>query len=273
MSPRRLEVSSGEVRLYVEAWGEGGLPLVLAHGFGGSARNFRPQARELCADRMVVLFDARGHARSDAPTDPRAYAPARFVGDIERVLDSLGIERAVVGGLSMGAGVALRFALSRPDRVAATVLSAFPRTSDDLGHVEWAHAFAAAIERDGIDEAGRAHAWGSRMAADPHTAGLVRRGLAEHSRHGLALTLRHLIAVQPSPQRLETELRALSSPMLVVVGSKDAPSLGPSRALCERVSGAQLLEIPAGGHVINLEKRREYNEVLRAFLARLPSTS
>jgi len=266
-----MDVQSGGVQLYVEAWGEGGLPLVLGHGFGGSARNFRLQARELSGSRLVVLFDARGHGRSEAPTDPRAYAPERFVEDVARVLDAVGADRGVVGGLSMGAGIALRFALGRPDRVAATVLSAFPRTADDPAHVSWAHAFADAIERDGIDEAGRVHAWGSRLADDPQTAGLVRRGFAEHTPHGLALTLRHLIAVQPSPEGLEPELRSLRSPVLLLVGAADTPSLGPSRALAQRVPGAELVEIAGGGHVINLEKPLEYNRALGDFLARMPA--
>lgn len=264
--PRRMRIDSSGVELYVEVWGESGLPLVLGHGFAGSARNFRPQARELAFDHRVVLFDARGHARSAAPTDPTEYDPGRFVADLGRVLDALGVERAVVGGLSMGAGVALRFALAHPERVIASVLSAFPRPADDPAHVRWATDFADAIEREGIEAAGRRHAWGERLEHDPRGAELVRSGFAEHTPHGLALCLRHLIAVQPSPKQLAGELAGIKHPVLVVVGEADPTSLVASRELAKLVPGARLVEIEAGGHIINLEKRQEYLSALRQFL-------
>src|SRR5919204_2670872 len=109
-------MGTGEPRLHVEIEGDGPA-LVLAHGFGGSARNFLPQARALGERRRVVRFDARGHARSEAPDDAAAYTPATFVADLARVLDTAGAADAVVGGLSMGAGTALRLALDHPDRV------------------------------------------------------------------------------------------------------------------------------------------------------------
>ena len=60
--------------LHVEAEGTGPV-LVLGHGFGGSARNFRAQSRALVDVARVVRFDARGHARSAAPPDADAYTP------------------------------------------------------------------------------------------------------------------------------------------------------------------------------------------------------
>src|SRR2546426_1164680 len=143
-----------EPALHVEVEGSGPV-VVLGHGFGGSARNFLPQARALQTRYRVVRFDARGHARSGAPDDPRANGPEAFVGDLARVLDRVGAERAVVGGLSMGAGVALRFALAHPDRVDGLVLAGFPadaRTPGSFSAV--ALEFADAIERDGLEAAG-----------------------------------------------------------------------------------------------------------------------
>src|SRR5689334_6869399 len=97
--------------LHVEAAGQGPLVL-LGHGFGGSARNFGAQSRALAAKARVVRFDARGHARSDAPLEAAAYTPDAFVADLGRILDAHDAPTAVVGGLSMGAGIALRFALA-----------------------------------------------------------------------------------------------------------------------------------------------------------------
>src|SRR5215470_3030659 len=101
----------GAPRLYLDVDGSGPA-IVLLHGFGGSARNFGPQMRALKSRHLVVRYDARGHARSEAPTDPAAYTPETFVDDLRRVATDVGAERAVVGGLSMGAGIALRTALA-----------------------------------------------------------------------------------------------------------------------------------------------------------------
>src|SRR5438034_1124774 len=116
---------AGERRARTPRRGRGPV-VVLGHGFAGSARNFLPQARALRDRYRIVRFDARGHARSGAPAEAAAYTPEAFVADVGRVLDQVGAQRAVVGGLSMGAGIALRFALAHPERVRALVLAAFP---------------------------------------------------------------------------------------------------------------------------------------------------
>jgi pimeloyl-ACP methyl ester carboxylesterase len=59
--------------LHVEVHGpHAATGVVLAHGFGGSARNWRPQLRALRGRYRVVVYDARGHARSEAPAQPAA---------------------------------------------------------------------------------------------------------------------------------------------------------------------------------------------------------
>src|SRR3954447_5336682 len=82
-------VTEPAVRLHVERQGEGPA-LVLAHGFGGSARNFRLQLRALAPHATAVAYDGRGHARSEAPPDAAAYTFERLVDDFERVASEAG---------------------------------------------------------------------------------------------------------------------------------------------------------------------------------------
>jgi 3-oxoadipate enol-lactonase len=112
------------LELYVERAGSGA-PVVLAHGFGGSARNFRKQGRAL-ADRYTLIgYDARGHGRSPSPRESEAYTTAQLVGDLARVVETTAVP-AVVGGLSLGAFTALTYALGaqRPPR--AVVVASYP---------------------------------------------------------------------------------------------------------------------------------------------------
>lgn len=265
------------MKLHVEHHGERGPAVVLCHGFGGSARNFRPQARAMAGRARLWLYDARGHARSEAPRDPDAYRPEAFVDDMLCVVEQTSEQRAIVGGLSMGAGIALRFALAHPERVAALLLASFPRSADDPGHRQWALDFADALERDGVEAAGEAYVWGrdaktedreERGAFEPKSAALVRQGFLEHSAQGLAHTLRGLIAVQPSVASLADELAALSVVVLVIAGENDQRSLPACRDLAAAIPGSDLVVVPGGGHVVNLTHPKAFNEALLALVER-----
>lgn len=259
----------GEMPLHVEASGEGPVVL-LGHGFGGSARNFRPQVRALRDRYRVVVFDARGHARSAAPDEAAAYRPDAFASDCGRILDALAAERAVVGGLSMGAGIALRFALAHPERVRALVLAAFPpgagASRSGGPEREWARAFADAIEREGLDAAGARFVWGADSGFDPETARWVRQGFLEHAPHALVHTLRQVLAEQPDPDELAPALERLSIPALVIVGSEDRLSRRASETVAARLPGSRLVVIEGAGHVVNLANPTAFNAALREFL-------
>jgi pimeloyl-ACP methyl ester carboxylesterase len=251
---------SDDVVLHVEQAGEGPV-VVLGHGFGGSARNFRPQVRALRDRYRVVVFDARGHARSGAPDEAAAYAPGRFVADLERVVDGAGAAEAVVGGLSMGAAVALAFAQAHPSRVRGLVLASFPAA--DGGLAARARDFADCLEREGLEAAGARFVWGGEPGAD---GALVRQGFLEHSPRALAHVLRELIAEQADADALAPQLAGLRVPALVVAGERDAPSLEASRRLAEVLPEAQLVVLESAGHVVNLQRPRHFNDALLGFL-------
>jgi 2-succinyl-6-hydroxy-2,4-cyclohexadiene-1-carboxylate synthase len=265
----------GEVELHVEAVGAGPA-VVLAHGFGGSARNFRPQVRALRNRYRMVLYDARGHARSAAPSDPALYTAEQLATDVGRVLDREHLAQAVVGGLSMGAGTALAFALARPERVRALMLAAFPpgaqeEREENLRQAAWARGFADAIETKGLEVAGAEFAWGPRSGFDVATARLARQGMLEHPPEALAYLLRQVLAEQRSAAQLAPQLRELRVPTLILVGAHDRLSLGPSQVLARSLRGGRLVVIPGAGHIVNLAAPREFNAALGEFLDALPS--
>jgi len=259
--------SDSDVPLHVESHGNGP-PVVFAHGFGGSARNFRGQARALEHDHLSVLFDARGHGRSTAPQAAAAYEPPCFVSDVGRVLDGAQAERAVLAGLSMGAGVMMRYALAHPERVRALVLAAPPRGSDE--QLAWAGAFADAIERRGIESAGADFVWGKSSRFDAKAAGFIRQGFLEHPPHGLIHTLRQLLSAQPPIEAIAPALGKLALPVLVVVGADDADARAAARVLIDHVRNLRLELVEGAGHVVNLAAPNAFNAALREFLTELP---
>jgi pimeloyl-ACP methyl ester carboxylesterase len=113
----------GDLNLSYEVHGTGDRVLVYLHGLLLDAACNRRLAADLAdAGNKVVLLDLPGHGRSDKPrraADHRMDAYARRVIDL---LDHLGVERAVIGGMSLGADVTLLTALAAPERVAAMVI-------------------------------------------------------------------------------------------------------------------------------------------------------
>jgi len=260
-------VSAPEVRLHIERNGSG-TPVVLAHGFGGSARNFRPQARALAAACRLFTYDARGHARSEAPSNADAYTLERLIDDYERVASEAS-GPIVAGGLSLGAMTALGYAARRPERVRGLFLASLPGT--DAPRHAWASGFADAIERDGLEQAGSAFVWGERSRFDPAGAKLIRQGLLEHPPHALMHLLRQTLALLPEVQALALPLRAAGMPVTILAGAEDLTAHEPSERLRAALPGAKLVLVPHAGHVLNLVAPAVFNAELLALLPADPT--
>jgi pimeloyl-ACP methyl ester carboxylesterase len=250
----RVVTGGGEAPpLYVEASGAGE-NVLLAHGFGGSARNFRPQLRALRGRYRTIVYDARGHARSGAPEAAADYTPECFVSDLGRVLDQAGSERAVVGGLSMGP--ASRCA-SR-SRIRSACRGWCWRRSAGAGLVPpRAAGFARARPRS-LLAAGQRFVWGG--SGSQREATLMKqgfRGTMPRSR-----VLRRLIAGSPASDA-SRELRR------VICGAGRG-----RRATRRRCGGRSSQELPraargGGGRqpLVNLEQPEAFNAALLGFLA------
>ncbi|MBM4381823.1 MAG: alpha/beta fold hydrolase [Deltaproteobacteria bacterium] len=255
--------------LHVETHGAGP-SLVLAHGFGGSARNWRPQLRALKDAFAVTVYDARGHARSANVARASQARAEAVVADFAAVADGASAAPLVAGGLSMGAATALRFALAHPERVRALVLMAPPAgPASGRGVSASALAFADAIERDGLEAAGARFAWGPNAGLDAQAAAWVRTGFLEHDAQSLAHLLREYLAQLETPAELANSLALLDVPALVVVGTNDAASLPTARGLAAALPNARLAVVPEAGHVVNLAQPERVNAALREFLASL----
>src|SRR4029453_6672830 len=106
------------VRIYYEEHGTGE-PLLLAYGIGGNAGMWQPNVAALAARHRLILWEPRGHARSDAPAHPTRVTFGHSVLDLH---DPLALDRPVVGGLALGGGIATRFVLKHPERASALVV-------------------------------------------------------------------------------------------------------------------------------------------------------
>lgn len=240
------------VRIHYADDGDGPA-LLLTHGYSATLRMWDPQVAGL-ADRFRVLrWDMRGHGASDSPEDPGAYTHAATVGDMAAVLDAAGVERAVIGGLSLGGYMSLEFHLAHPARVRALVLcDTGPGYKKDDARESWnryAESFARKYEERGLDALGPSPE--VRVAHHRDASGLARAARG--------------ILVQRDARVIES-LTGIRVPTLLVVGSEDKPFLAGMRYMAEKIPGAVHTVIDGAGHAPNLEKPAQFNSVLERFL-------
>ena len=268
----RFHVDVGDgVRLHATREGQGP-PLVLLHGFTGSTESWG-RVREALADRYTtVAVDLPGHGRSTSPADPGRYALSRFVEDLGRVLDALGLERSSLLGYSLGGRAALRYALDLPDRVDALVLeSASPGIVDAAERAARVAAdatLADRIEQDGVtafvDDWERLPLWASQGALPPDVRSGLRAQRLGNDRRGLANSLRGAGAGLDLP--VLGRLGALQVPTLLVAGALDAKYTELAREMEAMIPGAQLAIVPDAGHAVHLERPQQLAGLVLRFL-------
>jgi pimeloyl-ACP methyl ester carboxylesterase len=260
------------VRIYYEEHGTGGTPLVLAYGIGGNTDMWDVNTAALAGRHRLVLWEPRGHARSDSPADPARYSFARWALDLRDLLDHLGIRRAHVGGLSLGAGIATRFALRYPRRVRSLLVTnsssaaGLPLSVDNI--VMRARSIEITLTR-GMDAMAE-----FAMAANPNVAerlaldpGAKAEFYAEYRRLtpiGYANSLRALLAMD----HITADLPRLRMPVLLIGGDRD-PSLAPMKVMHRKVRGSKLVVLAPASHFANRDQPEAWNRTALAFLARV----
>jgi len=227
-----------------------GPPLVLAHGLMGSidmmdalGENPASLSRRL----RLINYDARGHGRSGYTMDPARYSWAALAGDLFALLGHLGIERAHVGGGSMGAGTSLVFALEHPDMVDRLVLLAPPPLSEDMAPVQQMFlAFAALIEAQGLEKAVEIAMGLPRFQelreANPQEFQWTKSWLLSQNPQAVVPAIRGLLGGPPLPAERFGEIRA---PALIVGHpDDDIHPLTSAKALHGAIEGSKLVVAP-----------------------------
>lgn len=265
------EAQINGVTLYYEECGKG-RPLLFVHEWGGDHRSWEPQVRFFARRYRVVTFNARGYPPSAVPPDVASYSQQLAVDDIKGVLDHLGIPKAHVCGLSMGAYATLIFGLTYPERALSLTVAgggygsaadrdAFRKSSLDV---------AERLEREGMAAVAATYSRGPTrvqfLRKDPKGWQEFHDQLAAGSASGRAMTLRGVQTTRPSFFELEREFERLAVPTLVMVGDEDDPAIQPSLFLKRKAPAAGLVVFPNSGHTINLEEPDLFNRVLLDFL-------
>jgi 3-oxoadipate enol-lactonase len=243
--------------------GEHGPWVVLCHGLATDLTMW-DELTDALKDRYRVLrYDARGHGGSAAPEGD--YTLGMLVADVAGILDAVGVERAHVGGLSMGGMVTLGLTLDHPQRVRSAIIADSRHTTTPEFTKAWIER-AETVRKNGVEAIvdSTVARWSSEGLAgrNPAVAARMRdmvRRTAANGYRGCAAALARL--------NYGHRLGEIAVPALLMCGSEDhgAPP-GNTRQMHALIKGSRFVEIERAGHISNIEQPAVLNAAVIGFL-------
>lgn len=261
-----MRTTVGEVQINYLREGDGPA-VVLTHGLGGDLESWQPLAEAL-RDRYTVLrWDVRGFGASDKPPGP--VTPSVWAADLAALLDTLGIARAVIAGISLGGVVSQRFALDFPDQTRGLILIS---TSSEVGVAAGAawQERARLVEAEGMlaavgDGPSLSYSRGYREAHAGEIAAAATETAARNDPRDYAAACRAV-----SGYNFTAELSRIACPTLILQGLEDELTPpGGSVIMSRRIPNARLELIERCGHGIPGEQPAELLRLIEEFLASL----
>jgi 3-oxoadipate enol-lactonase len=255
----------GQSEIYYELAGAGEPTVILIHGGLLDCHMWDGQFTLLAKTHRVLRYDADAHGKSSLP--PNAYWDH---ASLRQLMDSLGIDRAVLVGLSLGGRIAIDLALENPERVEGIVavssgLSGYRFSSEYFTKNQDAMIQAwRAGEFDAVVEAFQ-RSWTDGPFRNPEDVDPdVREEVRAMARNGLEHAMEGRLIDPPAVDRLDE----LKLPMLVLVGELDLPGI---HDIADRIvaanPNAELVEVPGVAHMVNMEAPQVFNRLLLQYLS------
>lgn len=271
--PESIFVDAEGVRLHAVVEGPASAPpVLLLHGFTGSAESMEGVSQPLVSTHRVVRLELVGHGESDAPEEVAPYAMDACASQVVAATKALGLDRPHLVGYSMGGRTALSTVVQAPSAFRSVTLvgatAGLAGADERAARIAADEALADRIERDGL-EAFVDHWMALPIFASQSKLGDAFLSLARAERmrqrpRGLANSLRGMGAGAQAP--IWDRLDRCAPPVLLVVGELDAKF----RALAERLEGAlpdaRTAIVSGVGHAAHLEDADAFGDLLRAFV-------
>jgi pimeloyl-ACP methyl ester carboxylesterase len=273
------------VRIGWERYGSGEPAIVFVPTWSiVHSRIWKAQIADFARRHQVITFDAPGNGRSDRPIDPAAYEEQAMADDIFRVLDAVGVDRAVLVCLSRAAQCTLLAVGDHPERVLALAflnpavrlgegLASRPEYSfdDELDTDEgWAKENLPYWRRD---FRGYLEFFFGQAFNEPHSTKQIEDAVGwglETDPETLAATTRRRSVQPPDLLRLAGAVRC---PTLVIQGTADLiTGAGRGIGLAEAIADARLVLVDGGGHLTESRDPIRVNLLLRELVASQPPT-
>ena len=258
-----VETPAGAIRCLESG---SGWPVVLIHAFPLTADMWRPQLDRAPQGWRFLAPDLRGFGGSPLPSPPGTRTIDDYAADVEALLDSLEIERGVVGGISMGGYVTFALLRRAPERCTAVVL-ADTKASADTPEGRTARREMSALLRSrgpsAVADQMIPKLLGAAARQDAALVARVREMIERNTVEGLDSAIQAMLARPDSTPGLQR----IPVPALVITGEEDEPApLVESEAMHRAIGRSQLVVLPGKGHLSNLEAPDEFALALTNFL-------
>jgi pimeloyl-ACP methyl ester carboxylesterase len=239
--------------LAIDDGGRGGLPAVFVHSLAGNSSHWDEQLEHLRPSRRAVALDLRGHGRSEPPQNSD-YSIAGMARDVAAVVDTLGLDRFVLVGHSMGGGVALSYAGAYPHRVASLLLVDPIGDGKQISEAE-TKPLLARLDSN-YDTTIRAY-WTGIAGPDSPVRERLLADLRATPRETVVPAFRAALQFDPDPS-----LARYRGPILSIV----TPYNDQPFSLHRLGKGFPHQMVQGTGHWIQLDKPEEFNRLLDEFL-------
>lgn len=250
-----MKMKIDDVELYYELHGKGE-PIVFSHGWLEDCSIWSSQVEHFAKNNTVILYDHRGHGRSDKPKGE--YSLQVLSNDLHSLIQKLRLEKVTLVGFSLGGMAALVFTLEHPDKVSKLILvgttakmALFPLLIvrvlryvlpyKTVARMMCRWRFYKPSEQMVEDELARA------MRVDSYVAYECLKAFTKN------------YDVRDRVSKIEV-------PTLVIVGEKDKINLEASRYLNREIKGSELQIMPGFGHTVMIENPEEFNRILEEFV-------
>jgi 3-oxoadipate enol-lactonase len=256
------DMDLGEVTIHYEEAGDGPLTYIFCHGLGGSGEGFEQSDMQWYAQHFrTISWDNRGLGRSGQAAK---YSLPLYASDLDRLLDGLGVEQAVIFGVSWGGVLAQRFALDYPERCAALVVDSSSAEVNQLASDNW-------YQRGELARVGAEALAGRELvpAFEGHVTvkDAVERQVAPEHLDSYVAQSRAVAALREHP--MTPYLGRIECPSLIVAGGKDiVAGAGGSVHIARAIGANARLEIvQEAGHGVYAQARDEFRPLLLDFLS------
>jgi len=252
------------LKIHFEDLGSGP-PVVLGHSFLCSGEMWESQVPVLADRYRVINIDERGHGRSGNLAEP--FDLYNMVDDVVAVLDHLGIESAVWAGLSIGGMVAMRAAITVPNRVSGLILVDTHAGAETPYKKLKYRAMAIGVKTIGarpfLPAISKLMFGITTRRRDPELVKVWEERFASVDVPSMLLGLRALVRRDSVVDRL----RSIEIPSLVIVGDEDVSlPVTCSKEIADSLPNSSLVVIPESGHLSSLEQPEAVTKAMQRFL-------
>jgi len=261
-----MKISIDDITIsYFEYGSIQGLPVVFIHGFPFNHNMWKPQLLELPKGIHAIAYDVRGHGSSSVGDGQ--YTLELFVDDLIALLDHLGIEKAILCGLSMGGYIAQRTAERHPNRIEGLVLcdtkSGTDTDEEKIKRTDSIKTVKSAGVSAFTENFVKAVLWPGTLERRPEVVEFIKELIRTNSALGICGTLLALASRTDTTDRLSS----IKVPACIIVGEYDlrTPPLH-AQEMHKAITGSELHILSNSGHISNLENSKDFNEIIAAFL-------